>query len=196
MNLTLVTAPLIEPVTLTEAKNHMRVELDEDNTLIEGLIVAARQHAERFLKRQLITATWKLELDAFPANEIRVPLPPMQSSTEAFTMTVKYVNTEGTQTTWDSGEYDVDVRAEPGRIRPAYGYTWPSIRSQINAVEVNYQAGYGDAVTDIPEGIRLAIKILVAHWYENRQVVSGLQTNTIPLGAESLLWQDRHCYTL
>jgi len=71
MSLTIVTPPAEEPVTLTEAKNHLRVDLSDDDSLISALIVAAREHAEAITRRAFITQTLKLSLDAFPATTVR-----------------------------------------------------------------------------------------------------------------------------
>ena len=78
MRLKLKTAPAVEPVTLTEAKNQLRVDGAEDNALITALITTARQLAERDTKRVFITQTWKMYLDSAPA-EIEIPKPPLQS---------------------------------------------------------------------------------------------------------------------
>jgi uncharacterized phiE125 gp8 family phage protein len=66
MPLQLVTAPAGEPITLLEAKQHLRVDVDDDDALIGSLITAARQAAETLTGRQLMTARWRLVLDAFP----------------------------------------------------------------------------------------------------------------------------------
>lgn len=73
MPLQLVTPPAGEPVSLAEAKQHLRVDGDDDDLLIGSLIAAARQAAETQTGRQLITARWKLVLDAFPGPLMQSP---------------------------------------------------------------------------------------------------------------------------
>ena len=136
MGLVLVTAPATEPVTLVEAKDHLRLEISDDDTLVTSLIVSAREFAEQETHRQLVTATWKLTLNSFP-SEIRLPLPPLQSVSS-----LKYLDTDGTQQTLASSNYDVDTDSEPGRICLAYGKSWPSIRSVKNSIEVEFICGF------------------------------------------------------
>ncbi len=71
MALTLFTPPTAEPVSLEEAKRHLRVDGNDEDVDILGLITAAREQAERHTRRQLLTATWDLKLDRFPADVIR-----------------------------------------------------------------------------------------------------------------------------
>ena len=187
MGLTLTTAPAAEPVTLVEAKAHLKVEVDADDTLISALVEAARQHAERFLNRQLVTATWKLTLDRWPeGTTVRLPRPPLSTITS-----VKYIDTAGDQQTLDAASYTVDAESEPGRVVPAYGVSWPAVRSIINAIEISYTAGYGDADA-VPQAIKQAILFLVGHWYEHREeVVDGTSPCELPQAARMLLWQYR-----
>ena len=64
MPMQLITPPAAEPVSLAEAKHHLRVDFDEDDALIQALICAARQSAEMLTQRQLVTARWRMVLNA------------------------------------------------------------------------------------------------------------------------------------
>lgn len=170
---TLVTPPAVEPVTLAEAKAHMRVDATDDDALISSLIVAARQWAERFTNRAFITQTWKLALDPMPvedifqnfgaARAISLPRAPLQS-----VETVQYYADDDTATVWPSANYFVDTMREPGRLVLRSNAVWPSPTRRANALIATYTAGYGDDATSVPEPIRAAILELVAHWYERR----------------------------
>lgn len=195
--LELVTGPAAEPVTLLEAKAHLRVDFDDDDPLITGLIKVARQWAETFSRRGFITQQWKLLLDWFPTADsglIRLPLPPAQSITS-----VQYVDTNGATQTVAAADYTLDKASEPARLVPAFGKSWPSVRAVPNAVTVTFKAGYGtpgsspdDSVSKVPEAIKTALKLLVAHWYEHREAVSEEQPLTpVPMALESLLWPYR-----
>lgn len=190
MGLVLKTGPAVEPVTLAEAKLHLRVEPDQtdEDTLIGDLIVAARQHIELVTGRAFVTQTWQYVLDAFPSDEIRLPRPPLQSVTS-----VKYKLEDGTDETLDSGQYVVDITAEPGLIVTAPGYDWPTdTLYPSGAVTVEYKAGYGDAASDVPTGIKQGLLLLLGHWYENREtVVVGQTGNSVPFAADALLWPYR-----
>jgi len=185
-------APAAEPVTLDETRNHLRVEHDRDDVLIEQQIASARDYIEGETGRQLITATWLLAFDAFPSTVIRIPKPPLQSITS-----VKYYDGDGVQQTMDAADFQVDVYAEPGRITPAYGTSWPTTRAMLNAVQVTFVAGFGDASTDVAAAVlgqklRQAVLLMVAHMYEFREpVITGTIVNTVPMAVKSIVQSCR-----
>ena len=185
MGLTVVTPAAKPAVTRDAMRTHLRVTAVDEDDLIDTLASAATARAELITGRQFITATLKLTLDAFPEH-INLPRPPLQSVTH-----VKYYDTDGDQQTWSSAEYAVDTGSTPGRLGPAYGYTWPSTRVMMAAVEVQYVAGYGVDPGDVPEGLQVAIKMLAAHWYENRESTTEAALRETPQAVEDLLWQYR-----
>lgn len=151
--------PASEPVTLAEAKVHLRVDHDDENTLIESLITAARQWAETETNRRFINTTIRLSLDAFPC-EFRLPGGKTQSVTS-----ITYVDGDGTTQTLATSVYTLDSDSEPARIVLAYNQMWPQIRDVPNAVKVLYVAGYGSAASDVPAGIKKAILQHCLHQY-------------------------------
>lgn len=162
-----------EPVTTAEAKAQCRVTIATDDTLIDAYIKAARQSAENRLGRSLITQTWELTLDSFPAA-IELLYPPIIGVT-----TLKYLEpVAGVSTTLSSVSYTVDKKNEPGWVIPAFGYDWPTIRDDINAVTVTYTAGYATAA-DVPQAIKTWILLQVGHWYENREASVILPTGSV-----------------
>lgn len=177
----LVTAPVIEPITVPEAKNWARITTSEEDDLVEMLITAARRQAEATeLRRALNTQTWDYFLDAFPCEyggRIKVPRPPLQSVTS-----IKYIDTAGVEQVLDPSLYQVDTKSQPARIYPAYGHTWPSTRCVPNAVTVRFVAGYGNAIEDVPEEIRQALKVMVKTGYDHREeIVTGTIVAKIPI---------------
>lgn len=190
MPLTLVTAPASEPVSVAEARLHLRTEDDGEDGLVAALISAARHHAEEFTGRALVTQTWDLTRDAFPcdgADYIRLGKGRVQS-----VASVTYLDEAGESQTWDSSNYAVDTASEPGRLALAPDVFWPSTQSgRINAVTVRFVAGYGAAAA-VPAAIKQAILLLVGHWYVNREaVVTGTIASDIPFAADMLLRQYR-----
>jgi uncharacterized phiE125 gp8 family phage protein len=181
-----VTAPPAEePITLTEAKLHLRVDHADDDTLITSQIKTAREYCEDFQNRAFITQTIKLTLDEFP-DVICVPRPPLISVTS-----IKYIDENGQQQTLNSSVYKVDTESEPARIVPAYNQCWPGLRGDINSVEVIYQAGYGGAAA-VPGKVISAMKLLLTHLYENREPVNiGNIVTELPMSVKSLLSLDR-----
>ena len=184
MPLTLATAPVIEPVTVAQARAHLRIDGNDHDDVIAQLVRAARRRAEAHTRRALVTQTWDLTLDDFPLWQIDVPRPPLQSVTH-----IKYIDTAGVQQTLSSVLYTVDTKSEPGRITPAYGQSWPTARDQVNAVEVRFVAGFG-MDSAVPDDIKSAILLMVGHLFEHREEVTDLQTYKLPFAVDALL--DHH----
>lgn len=162
-----LTAPAVEPVTLAEAKAHIRVDTSTDDTLIAGYITTAREWTEDYLDRALVTQRLVMRLDTFPA-EIELPRPPMVASGTATAVIITFVTGEagGTATLSDSS-YRVDRDSTPGIIRNLYGGTWPSHLIDKNSVSVTWFAGYG-AAADVPQRVKSAILMAVHELYEKR----------------------------
>lgn len=165
MPLKLITGPTAEPVTLAEAKLHLKVEVADDDTLITSMIAAARGDAEHRLGRSLITQTWEQVLDAFD-DAIKLPNPPILSI-----VSIKYIDQDGAEQTLSSGAYTLDLDNEPGFVEPVYGTEWPATRVQTNAVRVRYTAGYGTTGASVPAQIKAWILLRVGALYENREGV-------------------------
>jgi len=189
-SLTEVTAPSAEPISTAEAKLHLRVDISEDDAVIDRLVGAARRRVEQFTRHALITQTWRLSLSEWPSGDaIEVPLPPLQS----VGVSIKYKDTAGNESTFSSSSYIVDTDPTPGRIVLAYGESWPGTALYpTSPIAVQFTAGFGDAGSDVPEDIRQAILLLVGHYYENREAsVAVGNVQVLPLGVASLLWEYR-----
>lgn len=181
-----LTGPALEPVTLDEAKAFARVDTAYDDTTITSFIKAAREHCQAITGRQFITATFALLLDEFPswfrfntyhgserANGTDILLPwPSLVSVESVT----YTDENSVAQTVAAADYVVSTFDEPGRVTLAYGKSWPSTLEQINAVRVDYTAGYGVAASSVPESIKQAMRMLIAHWYQNREATDSAAT--------------------
>jgi uncharacterized phiE125 gp8 family phage protein len=156
MPMQLITPPAAEPVSLAEAKHHLRVDFDEDDALIQALICAARQAAEMLTQRQLVTARWRMVLDSFPGSAlmgvpagqtfslpghaILIPKSPLQSVVE-----IRYLDMAGAWQAMPAANYTVDSACEPARITPVFGQIWPVSLPQIGAVSVVFDAGRASA---------------------------------------------------
>ncbi len=162
--LVLYSAPAQEPVSLDEAKAHLRLSGDADNAFLTRAVQAAREYLEGICWRAFINQTWDLVCDEFPEDTLELAKGRLSSVTS-----VTYVDTAGATQTLATTEYQVDTKREPGRIAPAYEKSWPSTRAQFNAVTVRFVAGYGASPESVPAAIRQAILILVAAMYENRE---------------------------
>lgn len=172
MTIEVTSGPASEPVTLTEAKNHLKVDFTEDDSLISALISAARQASEDYTERSFFTQTKVMYLDSFP-DVIKLYQGPFQSVTS-----IQYYNSDNTLTTF--ADYRTDLVSKIGRIEPVS--SWPSIYDRQNSVIVTYVTGYS-TVAAIPELIKQAILLMVGELYDNRQN----KVYKLPTWFESLL---------
>ena len=154
-------------------------------------LTAAREHAETFTHRALITQTWQLKLDDFPVGPIVLPKPPLISTTTATGLVITYTDTAGAAQTWSEALYSVSAPAGawagPGQIEPIYGESYPSTQDIPNAVTVQFIAGYGAAAA-VPAGIKAGMKLLIGHWHEHRQAVTPVSMSELPQGVAALWW--------
>lgn len=171
--------PVQEPVTLEEAKAHLRIDYDAEDALIASYIAAAREYCEVVTGLALAPATWEARLDAFPAGATELPYPPLVE-----VESVRYRDAHGDEVTLDPAGYTVDTLAKPGTIAPVDA--WPD----GSDVRIRYRAGYADG--QIPYAARQAILLLVGHWHAHREaVVTGAIATEIPLAVDRLLWGIR-----
>jgi uncharacterized phiE125 gp8 family phage protein len=199
MRATMTTAPSEEPVTLAEAKVHLKVEIDDDDALIDSLIATAREQVEDWTRRAIMTQTWDYFLDAFPScNYITLPFGNLQPDVAgpvppAYALSITYRDSAGTVTTMVAGtDYLVEPNGDQhGRIVLPYGMTWPSVALYpSNPIAIRFNCGWADAA-DVPAKIKAAIKILCSEMYENRgEAVIG-QTVVENKTAEYLLASER-----
>lgn len=184
--------PTSEPVTLAQAKGHLRVDSDNtaDDTLIAMLIGAARRYAESYTGRSFITQGWRLVIDAFPGpGFMGVPwgspysLPPQAIQLERGIVqavsSITYMDMNGAWQTMDPANYVAELSGCPARITPVFGQIWPPTRPQIGSVKVDYTAGYGAGGTNVPEGIRQWILMRVGTLYEQREEIAILQKGKV-----------------
>lgn len=170
-----LTPPAAEPISLSEAKLHLRVEHTTDDTLITALIVAARQQAELLTRRQMISSTWRYSLDYWPASGIIEPPRPALISVQS----LKYLDADGVLQTVDSADYTVDIASEPGRIVPVWGEVWPSARLDVNAVRIEYTAGYANAAA-VPQSVKAWMLLAIGTWYAQREAVFTGTVSELP----------------
>lgn len=180
--------PAAEPVSVAQARAHLRLDGDAEADLLAALIAGAREVAETMTGRALVTQSWTLSLDgwgedgadgvgpaglAWPAGlsaaprcarlALALPRPPLISVEAVTTFDVG-----GAGSVWDPAAYFVDRAAVPGRIVRLRGASWPAPGRPLGGIEIAFTAGYGDAAA-VPAGLRQAVLLLVAHWFENRE---------------------------
>lgn len=185
LTLTQTVAPTIEPLLLEEVKRYLRVDGTDEDSVIEALMLSAREDIETWTGRTLLTTTYALRLDCFPSGcPIRLPRPPLQSVTS-----IGYLDEDNVAQTLATTVYQSDVYSEPGRITLKTGQSWPSTYSAaLNAVTITYVAGW--ILATIPERAKMALKLMVGGYYEHRE--ESLEIRTYPNETvKRLLWGMR-----
>ena len=178
-------APSFEPISLAEARDQARVDVDVDDAIISSYITAARVHATDINGRGMAKATYTLTAPRFPSWFV-LPRPPLVSVTS-----IKYLDENGDQQTFSSDNYTVDTASEPGRVFLIPTADWPAHQDVFNAVEVIYISGFTSAAV-VPETYKQAMRMLIAHWYEYREpIIVGAAVAKVPIAVDTMLMTDR-----
>lgn len=153
--------PATEPVTLADAKAHLRVDHSSEDTLIVDLIATARVEVERQSGLALIDQDWRLTLDDWPGGNIvhlrRYPVRQLLS--------VTVYDSDGAASLMSATDFQLDANSRPARL---LFHKQPSAGLCMNGIEVDFRAGFGATGTDVPDTLKRAMLMLVAHWYEFR----------------------------
>lgn len=185
-------APVAAIISTADAKTHLRVNTSTQDAYIDGLVTAAKNHIEKLTNRPLITQTWELWADHLPgarssgdswwdgvkdepishsqnrsSSVITMPFGNLVSISELVTY-----DDSDTAATFDASNYIVDAVSQPGRIILKNGSTWPANLRAGNGLKITAVFGYGSAATDVPQDLIHAAKMLMAHWFENRESVA------------------------
>lgn len=193
MGYQLISPPAAEPLSLVEAKLHLKVDVSDDDALITALISAVRQYAETELNRSLVTQSWKYTMDRFPGalgfsraapwgteyshpdNVLLLEKGPHTSITS-----INYVDMSGSAQVMPPADYVADLTGPLARITPVFGKIWPVTLPQIASASVTFVAGYGAAAA-VPEGIKSWMKLRLSALYENREeVIVGTIVTPVP----------------
>lgn len=170
MSSILLDGPAVEPVSLAEAKAYLRVEHGDDDDTVAALVAGARVHIEAQTRRAMIVQTWRLARDSWPANgRIAVVPAPLRELVAA-----RVYKVDGSTQAIDPGVFAVDTTSAPAVLAFASG-ALPAPGRIVGGIELDVAVGYGEAPSDVPEPLRQAIRVLVAHWYENRGLIAAGQ---------------------
>ena len=175
----LISAPATEPLSLQEAKNWLRVDATDEDTLIQSLIVSARLAVEAATNRLLITQQWRLLLDCWPEDlTLRLPLAPVRQ-----VLRISIADAAGGSVTTQASQYRLDASLDRTRLLLSAPLPDPGVR--VSGISIDVTVGYGDAAA-VPVPFRLAMRHLSALWFANRgdgDVAKGV----LPAAAQALL---------
>jgi uncharacterized phiE125 gp8 family phage protein len=158
----LMNQPLVEPLGLAEAKQWLRIDHTADDGLIAAIIVGVRQRLEGRTGRAFVNQGWRIILDAWPAGGEVPLLPPPVGAVTA----VRVIAASGEITLLPAESYRLEARREPGLL--IFGSAPPVPGRTRAGIEIDITCGYGPAATDCPGPLRQAMRLLVAHVFENR----------------------------
>ena len=180
--LKIVTGPAVTPVSRTEARNHLRLDDDVDDSLVRAYIQAATDWAENYTGRFLVSRTCQMMLDG--ARELESPLwegmrtgpsnvayldhIELAAAPVISVESIKYYSDDDTQYTWAASNYFVDTFSEPAKVVLRDGGTYPTDLRAANGLEINFTAGYGSNPSAVPEAIKVSILQYIAFLYEHR----------------------------
>ena len=179
-----VTPATSNPLTLTEAKTHLKVDTTADDTFITNLIRSATSSAQEYTNRFFIATTIQQFGDKWEdiSNLFKSPV--------ASVTVIKYVDPSGSLQTLSTDVYFVDDVNKPARIGLKPNQSFPEIIDRLNAIYVEYVVGIAAGPDEVDEGIRQALLLTIGNWYQNRQaVVTGTIATELPMNAKFLLDQ-------
>lgn len=186
-----VTAPSALPISVAEAKAQMRVEGNDEDTIIERLINAAVAFVDvqGVLGFAMITQTWGQWVGPNPGT-VMLSLGPVQSVSA-----IKYYDINGTLQTATLADFNVFGTPNRITISPKSGNAWPVTQTRDDAIKIEYVIGYGATSASVPQTVRHALMMLVAHWYENREnELIGTISKTLPFGFDDILNIERNSW--
>lgn len=165
--------PAAEPVSLSFVRNYLKLDdnAEDDQIILLGM-AAARRWAEDYTGRALMSQTIEQVWDGWPCGMVLdlARCPPTAVTS------VQYRDSDGDYQTWAADNYTLDEISEPARIVRKPNTSWPAHGQYPNAVKATYTAGCATA-EEVPDGIKQAMLLLVAFWYDNREDIPIGETN-------------------
>ena len=179
MTLLLVTGPTEEPVTLAEARAHLRLDATNEDALLAALMTAARAALEGQTRRAFVTQSWRLILNEWPGDRVTLPLAPVSAVTA-----VTLHDTDGDRTV-EPAAYETSLEGDAPQLACVAG--WPAPTRRIGGISIDFTAGYGGAEA-VPQPLKQAILLLAANWFENREPIAlGESVHELPMAVAGLV---------
>jgi hypothetical protein len=204
MYLEKITDPAFTSVTLARMRANSNIPSGQDEDFLTEALKSAEDYVERQLECTIGLAAWRLTLDSFPqqgesqnqfnqvlahnqpidwkANAILIPLWPVRAVTA-----LTYTAVDGTTTTLPLSQIVQPVGNDRYHLRLKKGCYWPDTDESPNAIAITFNAGW-PTQSAIPGTLTQAIRMLVSHFYENREaVMTGTISKEVELGVQSML---------
>lgn len=174
------------PISLDEAKAHLRIQQDAEDSLIASLIQAVTDYFDvpnGVIGKALYTQTWALSVPNVDERfRIVLPITPVQSVS-----TITYYDGSNVQQSLTVGDFHLYGNEDWAYLYPKDGISWPGVFSREDAITVTFVAGFGAAAA-VPQGIKQAMLLLLSHWYENRSSsIVGTSAQEMPTSVQSLV---------
>lgn len=170
----MTSAPTIEPITLGEAKAHMRVDSDRDDALINALITTSRLQIEDTLELALIHQTWSFVMDCWPDTaHVELPIAPA-----ATLLAVRTYDGDDVMTPIPLVNFHLDTLSRVPRVTRKGIFAIPAGMRPANGIEISYRAGFSATADGVPEALRQALRLLVAFWYDHREPLEAMKVPT------------------
>lgn len=184
--LELITPPTGLPLTIEVVKDHLNIDDSDRDALVTQMIMSAVSFIDGLgvLGKAMMTQTWGQWYPASPSEAV-IRMLPIQSIDA-----VKYYDTDGVLQTATLADFELQSAGEWAIVKPVSGASWPPADSREAAIKIEYIAGYGDA-NDVPDAIKQALLMLVAHWFENRESTTDIRLETTPFGFDELISTHR-----
>ena len=164
------------PIPLKAVRDHVVTDF-QDEDLLGGYLKTAVEWAERYLNKTIVKTTFRVVLDGFPNGPIRLPRGPVKS-----VQSVKYISAStGRENTLPMTGWTLTGDL----LAPSLGKTWPAALEALDAVKVEFMAGYDP--DDINPIIKQAVLLRVGQMYLQREEVGPTHLRRSHMTAETLL---------
>lgn len=187
----------VAAVTLAEAKAHLRVDISDEDALIDAMLTAATVYVEKQAGTFFVRRTATLKLDHAPTDVV-LELPGGKNN-NVDGVAIEYIDANGATQIWSGSNYQVDYDSVPGRISPNPDKTWPAVgEGYINSFSVTYTPGIAADVSEVPKLAKQAVLLVVDHWYRNRGMfTAGIVAHDVAASVNAittLLWSGAIYY--
>lgn len=177
----LIEAPTVQPVSLAEVKDHLRIEHDDDDAIINALIAAATTHLDGYggiLGRCIMQQKWKVSADRFCSRRIDLPFENNSA------VVVKYFDNAAQEQTVAATDYEVLTDTLGSYVLMSVAFPHVDLANTHDPAWVEIVSG-AQTTVEVPENLKLGIKMLIATWYEHRD--GGNAGPGLPVGVEQVL---------